>query len=68
MGSRFLRDTSCASACLAAALSIATPAWSQTSRTDAIAEKQAAKAQDLKPAVPAGAERVVKWVKDVLID
>jgi hypothetical protein len=69
MGSGFLRFTSCASACLAAAaLSIATPAWSQTSRTDAIAEKQAAKAEDLKPAVPAGAERAVKWVKDELID
>jgi Omp85 superfamily domain len=63
------RLTSCATACLAmAALSVAAPAWSQTSRADTVAEKQAAKAKDLKPRLPPGAERAVQWVKEELID
>ena len=63
------RCLSCAPACLAAAaLTVATPAWSQTSRTDTVAGKQVEKAKDLKPRAPSGAERAVKWVKDELID
>jgi hypothetical protein len=70
MGSSFVRRRSlCGPALLVAALvSLATPAWSQPSRTDAVAEKQADKAKDLKPRVPPGAERAFKWVKDELID
>ena len=58
-----------AAPCLAAAvLSVASPAWAQSSRTEAIAAEQADKATDLQPRVPPGAERAVKWVKDELID
>ena len=70
MGSSFLRHiASRAPACLAAAaLSMAAPAWSQTSRTETIAAKQAEKAKELKARVPPGGERAFKWVKDELID
>jgi len=70
MGSSLVRRCrSAAPICLvAAALSVAAPAWSQTSRTDAVAERQAEKAKDLKPRMPPGAERAFKWVKDELID
>jgi hypothetical protein len=68
--SSFRRCTSFAPACLAAAaLSLAAaPAWSQGTRTDAIAERQAAKAKDLHPRRPPGVERAVRWLKDELID
>ena len=57
------------SACLvAAALSVATPAWSQTSRTRR-RRRSAGREGEKPPArVPPGAERALKWVKDELID
>jgi hypothetical protein len=69
MGSRFVRRCwSCTPVCLAAALSMAPPAWGQASRTETVAASQADKAKDLKPRVAPRAERIVKWVKDEFID
>jgi hypothetical protein len=69
MGSSFASRCRSVSTCLAlAALSLAPPASGQTSRTDAIAAEQKAKAQDLKPRLPPKAERIVEWVKDEFID
>ena len=71
MGSSLVRRCrSCTPLCLAAAaaLSVATPAWGQASRTEVVASSQADKAKDLKPRTPPRAERIVKWVKDEFID
>jgi outer membrane protein assembly factor BamA len=71
MGATFVRRRACYAPAwfAAAALSVAAaPAWSQGSRTEAVEERQAAKAKDLEPRQPPRGERLFKRIQDELID